>query len=114
MSVVELQAALVSKGVVVHKTTMYRQLEVLVADGWLTVTRFADGVARYERQAKHHHHVVCRLCKRVEEISLNTHLQREEKRIAASRKFTNITHTLEFFGVCVACARQRTHSHTLS
>lgn len=102
----ELRLALRQKGLAVHRTTVYRQLDALVTIGQATVTRFADGIARYEIPHEHHHHVVCRSCKRVDVVSLHEHLQKEEMRIAATRKYTNITHALEFFGTCSQCVPQ--------
>ncbi len=107
---VEIRQALVRQGLRVHKTTIYRQLAALVSAGWATVTNFADGVTRYERQLQHHHHVVCRSCKRVEEVHMSNHLAKEEAKIARARGFTKVTHVLEFFGTCHTCAR-RQESH---
>jgi Fur family transcriptional regulator, ferric uptake regulator len=103
---IALRQALTRQGFTLHKTTVYRQLEALAASSWATVTRFADGVARYERQEKHHHHVVCRSCQQVEEVQLDHHLAKEERQIAKARGFTHVTHALEFFGTCGACSRR--------
>ena len=109
VSEAELRNALIRQGLNIHKTTIYRQLEALATSGWVTVTHFSDRVARYERQHEHHHHVVCRSCKRVEEVRLKQHLLLAERQITKSRGFTNITHALEFFGTCLACSKRKVH-----
>lgn len=98
-----LRAKLGQQGIVAHKTTLYRQLERLAAAGRIEITRFFDGVTRYERKKNHHHHVICRSCERVEDVQVGTHLQDEEQRIAKRVGFSNITHALEFYGICTNC-----------
>lgn len=99
----DLRTFLTQKGISAHKTTLYRQLLQLVRAGQVEVTRFADGVARYERVKEHHHHLVCRSCNRVEDVEVGLHLQREEQRVAKQLKFRQVTHTLEFYGICANC-----------
>lgn len=99
----DLRQKLGQQGIVAHKTTLYRQLEKLSQAGLIEITRFFDGVTRYERKKKHHHHVICKSCERVEDVETDTHLQEEEKRIAKRTGYYNITHALEFYGVCQAC-----------
>jgi len=98
-----LRDLLAKKGVAVHKITLYRQLQQLARAGQVEVTRFADGVARYERVKAHHHHVVCRSCHRVEDVEVGEHLAGEERRVAKQLKFGQVTHALEFYGLCPSC-----------
>lgn len=44
------------------RSTAYRVLADLTDAGLLTQVRFADGVARFERQGRAHHHAVCGRC----------------------------------------------------
>ena len=100
-------------GFSVHKTTIYRLLGKMIKEGHVQVTLFEDGITRYELVRAHHHHVVCRKCKHVEEITVKGDLRVEEACIARRTKFQNISHTLEFYGVCSTCSQARLHlSHT--
>jgi Fur family ferric uptake transcriptional regulator len=65
---------------------------------------FNDGVVRYELAAggHHHHHIVCRVCR------LTTPIQACSvdalQFLPTGHGYQNITHRLEFFGVCPECS----------
>lgn len=87
-------------------TTVYRCLSTFEAAGLVRRCDFGDGIARYEYQAdagRHHHHVICVRCRRTENLE-SCRLPRFEARV---RKlgYTEIRHSLEFFGVCRDCRR---------
>jgi Fur family ferric uptake transcriptional regulator len=71
---------------------------------------FGDGVARYElagtEEEGHHHHLVCTQCSRVVELTecLPVRMQQE---IAERHGFSEVTHRLEFFGICDRCRAPR-------
>lgn len=92
-------------GCKVNKTTVYRQLESLIASGLITEVYFGDGKSRYERicEDHHHHHLICRSCKRVDEIRVQDDVSELEKRIGKEKKFKVLSHSLEFFGICNNC-----------
>lgn len=82
--------------------TVYRCIEKFESADIVDSCDFGDGTTRYEiRSDKHHHHVICRQCSRVEPIDIcpidNGSIK--FKKI----KFKKITHRLEFFGVCQDC-----------
>ena len=94
----------VLKDVPVNKTTIYREMETLTSKGYLTEVDFGDGIKRYELSLKgHHHHLVCVKCRSITDYVLPRDFTREEKRIARTKKFTVLRHTLEFFGLCRRC-----------
>ena len=67
--------------------------------------RDAEGeqCARYIPCApEHHHHLVCRGCGTLEEIPAED-VEAGIKRIAATRGFTVLGHTLEVEGLCPRC-----------
>ena len=52
-----------------NQATVYRNLKMLVADGWLTRIAHPEAGTLYERSGKdHHHHFHCRRCSRVFEL----------------------------------------------
>ncbi|MBC7289894.1 MAG: transcriptional repressor [Actinotalea sp.] len=85
--------------------TVYRTLQALAEAGVVDVLRTADGESVYRRceRREHHHHLVCRTCGATVEID-GPAVESWADRIAASHGFTDITHTVELFGTCAACA----------
>jgi Fur family ferric uptake transcriptional regulator len=86
--------------------TVYRSLHLLEAMGLVKRYDFGDGIARFELLNEgddgHHHHLICRGCRRVVEID-DCFPREVEEAIAAKNCFKAVTHKLEFFGLCPAC-----------
>lgn len=73
-----------------------------------------DGLARFEiadndPDGHHHHHLVCRRCERIVQLD-DCILADMESRLSRHYGFQEITHRLEFFGVCPDCQRVRTRA----
>jgi Fur family transcriptional regulator, ferric uptake regulator len=84
--------------------TIYRSLASLETAHLIKRCEFGDGTARYELSSlekHHHHHLICRKCKKVEVLD-DCELQ-EIDRFARKKGFSNVTHSLEFFGLCPDC-----------
>lgn len=84
------------------RSTMYRELEWLTKNKILTKNTIA-GVAYYEIAHDHHHHLVCMKCHTIHKIAMGNHLEKKEKEIAEQNKFTVMSHSLEFYGLCQKC-----------
>jgi Fur family ferric uptake transcriptional regulator len=88
--------------------TIYRTLGSLEKAGMLKRCEFGDGSARYElfeRNDHHHHHLICRSCKA---ISVLDDCELEEiDQIPKKRGFKEISHSLEFFGICPKCQAKK-------
>jgi Fur family transcriptional regulator, ferric uptake regulator len=91
-------------------STVYRHLNLLAERGRADVVHRADGEAQYrlcgtasataeETAADHHHHVVCRVCGRSVEVS-GPEVEAWAQRVAAKAGFTEVSHTVEVFGLC--------------
>ena len=87
-----------------HKTSLYRELDFFVAQAIVQAVDFNDGVRRFEMRDRHHHHLICRLCKTVRDVELPETLFLQEKKIAKLFGFRDVEHSLEFFGLCTRCA----------
>jgi Fur family ferric uptake transcriptional regulator len=84
--------------------TIYRSLGSLEKTGIIRRCEFGDGTARYElaaREDHHHHHLICKICKKIEVLD-DCELE-EIDRFALKRGYTQVSHSLEFFGVCPKC-----------
>ena len=82
--------------------TVYRNLKILVDDGWLKrVTHPLLGTL-YERAGKgHHHHFHCRACNRA--FELPGCALKDDKIVPNG--FLMEDHEIFLFGVCASCAR---------
>lgn len=94
----------ITKSIKVNKTSVYRELKVLLGKGLILETDFGDGKKRYELASlEHHHHLICTKCKSVADIELTDDLSSVEKLIQKEKSFKVQRHNLEFFGLCVNC-----------
>jgi Fur family ferric uptake transcriptional regulator len=100
----DIHAQLRATGDTVGLTTVYRHLALLTEEGQLDALQTADGELVYRRchSEQHHHHVVCRLCGCGTEVELPD-LERWAESTAAELGYSDVTHTVEIFGVCAEC-----------
>ncbi|MDQ1287139.1 MAG: Fur family transcriptional regulator, ferric uptake regulator [Actinomycetota bacterium] len=85
-------------------TTVYRSLQILASSGKVDVLRGPDGETFYRRcSSGHHHHLVCRTCGRTVEFDLPI-VEHTADEVARTNGFTDISHTLEIFGLCARCS----------
>ena len=100
----DIHAELRASGETVGLTTVYRHLALLTDEGRLDALQTADGELVYRRchSESHHHHVVCRTCGRGTEVELPD-LERWAESTASDLGYSDVTHTVEIFGVCADC-----------
>ena len=86
-------------------TTVYRHLQALADAGAVDSLRTADGESVYRRcdQPDHHHHLVCRVCGATVEVTGPT-VETWAATVAKAHGFTDVSHTVEVFGLCPTCA----------
>lgn len=86
-------------------TTVYRTLQTLADGGEVDVLRVASGEAVYRRceTEHHHHHLVCRRCGAAVEIE-GPAVESWTESVAQKHGFTEVSHTLEIFGLCGRCS----------
>jgi Fur family ferric uptake transcriptional regulator len=86
--------------------TVYRSLSAFTDLKILNTVDFQDGTLRYEylhsEEDDHHHHVICTNCRKIEPLRFCA-MTRQEK-IVEKMGYKDITHKLEFFGLCKKCA----------
>jgi len=100
----ELHALLRDRGERVGLTTVYRALQNMADAGEVDVTRTPSGEQLFRQCSRgHHHHLVCRGCGRTVEVAGPT-VEHWADRVAGEHGFVDISHTLEIFGTCPACA----------
>ena len=101
----DLHADLRRRGERVGLTTVYRRLQALADAGAVDTLRTAAGESVYRlcRTGRHHHHLVCRVCRRAVEVEA-TEVERWTSTVARAEGFTDVEHTIEVMGTCAACA----------
>lgn len=86
-------------------TTVYRTLQSMAAAGLLDTLRTDSGESVYRRCSQHHHHhLVCRVCGSTIEVQ-GTEAEAWAAEVAAQHGFSDVSHTMEIFGVCGDCSR---------
>jgi Fur family ferric uptake transcriptional regulator len=100
-----LHDALRHEGTAVGLTTVYRHLQALADAGEVDVLRTVDGELVYRRCAdeEHHHHLVCRGCGATVEVT-GPAVEAWATAVASEHGYSDVSHTLEVFGTCRACA----------
>jgi Fur family ferric uptake transcriptional regulator len=95
-----------SRGDKVGLTTVYRTLQAMAEADEVDVLRADDGEALYRQCSSggHHHHLVCRSCGLTAEVEGPT-VENWADRVAAVHGFSDVSHTLEIFGLCGGCSR---------
>jgi len=104
VSAQDLHSVLRTTGSTIGLATVYRALQDMAGGGGLDTVRNQTGEVLYrqcERPA-HHHHLVCRVCGRTQEIEAPS-VEKWARTVAAQYGYTDINHELELFGVCADC-----------
>lgn len=92
----------------VSRATVYRTLALLVEGGFLESLDIGLGELRYEHVLghRHHDHMVCLECGKIEEF-VDERIETLQEEACAAKGFVMSSHNLRIFGWCRACARQR-------
>jgi Fur family ferric uptake transcriptional regulator len=96
-----------SRGARIGLTTVYRTLQVLLDAGEIDAMRLPTGEQLYRRCGiAHHHHLSCRSCSATVEVMSAT-VERWATAVGSEHGFTEVSHTVEVFGLCSRCVRNR-------
>jgi Fur family transcriptional regulator, ferric uptake regulator len=99
----ELHDELRRRGEGIGLTTVYRTLQTMAAAGLVDTLRTDTGESVYRRCSQHHHHhLVCRACGSTVEIA-GGQVETWATEIARQHRFSDVSHTIEIFGLCAAC-----------
>ena len=83
--------------------TVYRVLTQFEQAGLVTRHNFEGGHAVFELSSeKHHDHIVCQRCGKVEEFS-DDQIEIRQEEIAAELGFDLTDHNLNMYGLCADC-----------
>jgi Fur family ferric uptake transcriptional regulator len=99
----ELHDELRRSGEGIGLTTVYRTLQSMAASGAVDTLRTDNGESVYRRCSEHHHHhLVCRTCGSTVEVE-GAAAEQWATEVAKAHGFTDVSHTIEIFGLCADC-----------
>jgi Fur family ferric uptake transcriptional regulator len=90
------------------QATVYRTLKLLKEKGITKQIDLRHNHAHYELvHATDHHHIICLSCGKIENVEHRNVEAMERTILQNARHFAEIRqHTLEFYGLCKACAKK--------
>jgi Fe2+ or Zn2+ uptake regulation protein len=100
----EIHAALLPGSPRLSLATVYRNLEVLVADGVVAAVAGAGPALRYDANALAHHHFVCEACGRIRDL-YGPRTRNLARRLAREQGLRAHRVRLDFYGTCPACTQ---------
>jgi Fur family transcriptional regulator, ferric uptake regulator len=93
------------------QSSVYRNLSDLVDAGVVRRVMTADESGKYELSedlTEHHHHLICSICGRTEDVTLPPALERRLDlvidELAVDADFADVIHRLDVIGTCADCA----------
>ena len=94
----------------IDQATIYRTLKSLKEKGILKPIDLRHNHAHYElTDIADHHHLICLSCGRIENVEHHNVEAMERTILQNAKHFSEIRqHTLEFYGICKACAKKTT------
>ena len=95
----------------VSRATVYRTLTLLAEGKFLESLDVGQGELLYEHVLghRHHDHIVCDDCGRIEEFR-DEEIERLQEEVAANKGFILRHHSMRLFGTCAVCTRKRERS----
>src|SRR5258708_25162145 len=100
LSAEDVYRALIAEGIDVGLATVYRVLTQFEHAGLLSRQHFETGKAVFElNQGRHHDHLVCLQCGRVEEF-YDAEIEKRQVRVATERGFAIREHSLQLYADC--------------
>ena len=98
---------LLTEGSDIGLATVYRVLMQFEQAGILTRSHFESGKSVFElNEGKHHDHLVCTGCGRVEEF-YDPEIERRQQMISKDKGWILQDHAMSLYGLCADCASKR-------
>jgi Fur family ferric uptake transcriptional regulator len=103
MSAEDVYKALLETGEEVGLATVYRVLTQFEQAGLVTRHHFESGQSVFElNEGKHHDHILCIKCGKVDEF-IDKIIEERQQKIAAEKGYEMTDHSLYIYGICKDC-----------
>ena len=107
MTAEDVYKALLAEGADIGLATVYRVLMQFEQAGILSRNHFEAGKAVFElNEGKHHDHLVCVMCGRVEEF-YDPEIERRQQLVAKDKGWILQDHAMSLYGLCGDCVKKR-------
>ena len=107
LSAEDVYKALIAEGIDIGLATVYRVLTQFEHAGLLSRQHFETGKAVFElNEGRHHDHLVCLQCGRVEEF-YDAEIERRQQMIAKDKGWILQDHAMSLYGLCGDCVSKR-------
>lgn len=103
VSAAKILTVLKKQNLEVNRTTIYRELDSLLAQDLIREVKIARHPSLFELANGHYHHLVCTACQKIKTVAMEDALASQEKELARQEKFKITGHSLEFYGLCNKC-----------
>lgn len=92
----------------IDRATVYRIIKRLVKKGLIREIIIDSEKSFFETlEHEHHHHIVCKSCKKIIPIDADNNLENQIQKIEQNLKnnlyFKKVFHSLNFYGICSEC-----------
>ena len=105
MSAEDVYKAMLDSGEEISLATVYRVLTQFEQAGLVTRHHFEGGHSVFELDSgKHHDHILCVKCGRVDEF-VDSVIEERQRNIAAEKGYDMTDHSLYIFGICQKCQK---------
>jgi Fur family ferric uptake transcriptional regulator len=98
-----------ARGASMGLATVYRQLENLVEEGEVDSIISPSGEKLFRHcgsDGGHHHHIICKICGASQAIE-DEEVEEMAETAGKRYKYSEVSHSLEIFGICETCSRKR-------
>lgn len=107
MSAEDVYKALLETGEEVGLATVYRVLTQFEQAGLVTRHHFESGQSVFElNEGKHHDHILCIKCGKVDEF-IDKIIEERQQKIAAEKGYEMTDHSLYIYGICKDCQNKK-------
>ena len=106
LSAEEIYRLLLESGEEIGLATVYRVLTQFETAGLVTRHHFESGHSVFEiEHGRHHDHIVCVKCGRVDEF-VDEMIEQRQQAIASKTGYEMTDHSLHIYGICPACLKK--------
>jgi Fur family transcriptional regulator, ferric uptake regulator len=106
ISAEEINVELTAKNININKSTLYREIDFLITQNLLKPIQLQEKTKRYELvHLHHHHHLICQVCKKIEDFELDDCISGTLKQISQAHTFMVNDHILDLYGICENCQK---------
>jgi len=105
-SIEEIYAVIHGEHPSISKTTVYRNLRQLTADGLIRQVLLPDGLERYDGQIYRHYHFRCKNCGVIFDVEIE-YLSSINNEVMIKYGFHVDDHDVVFLGICLNCSDKK-------